>query len=148
MALLISIILPLIRQPEVLWIFSTGCDARKTPQSMPNRLKVAINHTEIWVPYPLCCSLTRHLHKQKHNLPSKENPNSSNTRTSWPLSEVPCSAWLLLAVITTNTNQHHAVRKTLLRHPCGLEPYSPWETLPGKQPHNQCSVAPLPYIPK
>lgn len=109
------------------------CNARKLPNclTMPNAFKVAINHIEIWVltsPYPLCCSLMRHLHKQKHDLPSKENPNSSNTRTMpGSLTEVPCSVWLLLAVIMTNTNQDQAVHMMVLWHRCGLELYSSWE---------------------
>lgn len=63
----------------------------------------------------------------------KENPNSSNTRTmAGYLTEVPCSVWLLLAVIMSNTNQDQAVHKMVVRHPCGLELYSSREALPGK----------------
>lgn len=76
-------------------------------------------------PSPLHCSPMRHPHEQKHNLPSNENPNSSSTRTMLgSLTEIPCSVWLLLAIIMTNTNQDQNVRKTVVWHRCGLELYS------------------------
>lgn len=61
--------------------------------------------------------------------------------------ELSCSVWFMLAVITNNTNQDQAVHEMAVQHQHGLELCSHWEAWPVKQPHHSF-LFPLSHIPK
>lgn len=94
---------------------------------MPKALKPPINHRNIVSisSFPICCSLSRHNHKQKCDPPSEETDNT-------PTIPGRFAVWFLLAIIRSNTNQDQAVRRMVAWHRCGLKRWADWEALTGK----------------